>query len=191
MKLLVERLADTPRTLHLEGTDAWWQALSEALPEIAGSDTPLVIELSGHRMGEDLYLAGSVAGEVELLCGRCLNRYRHPLREPFRLVLEPARGRVPAEPDAAAALARDGVCLGDELEAGWFQGSEIDLGAFFQEVVTLVLPFQPRCREDCRGLCPACGIDRNAESCECEPRVAKSPFAVLERLRAGQREGEH
>ena len=37
---------------------------------------------------------------------------------------------------------------------GWFQGHEIDLGDFFREVLTLALPVQPLCREDCRGLCP-------------------------------------
>ena len=32
------------------------------------------------------------------------------------------------------------------------------------------------CREDCKGLCPQCGIDRNTDTCNCEkpidPRLA-------------------
>jgi len=34
----------------------------------------------------------------------------------------------------------------------------------------LAMPLTPQCREDCRGLCPQCGQDLNAESCACGPR---------------------
>ncbi len=106
-------------------------------------------------MGQDVYIEGALTGALAPECARCLVRYREPLREPFRLVLEPAGTRVPAEPDAARELARHGMCLVDELDMGWFQGHEIDLGSFLREVLTLALPVQPLCREDCRGLCPA------------------------------------
>ena len=138
-------------------------------------------------MGQDLYIEGELSGALDVECGRCLVRYREPLREPFRLVLEPAGTRVPAEPESARALARHGLCLGDELEMGWFQGHEIDLGDFIREVLTLALPVQPLCREDCRGLCPHCGADRNASPCHCDDQHAKSPFAKLEALKGRDR----
>jgi uncharacterized protein len=105
-------------------------------------------------------------------------------------VLEPAAERVPADPEGAAALARDGICLSDELEAGWFRGSVIDLGPWFRELLALALPVQPLCREDCRGLCPRCGADRNEESCGCTEVKAGSPFEVLSRLKIPSSEGE-
>jgi uncharacterized protein len=27
---------------------------------------------------------------------------------------------------------------------------------------------KPVCREDCRGLCPSCGANRNRETCSCQ-----------------------
>ena len=33
----------------------------------------------------------------------------------------------------------------------------------------LALPIVIRCREDCAGLCPQCGADRNLVACGCEP----------------------
>jgi uncharacterized protein len=134
-------------------------------------------------MGEDLYIEGNVEGCLELECGRCLARYRHLLREPFRLVLEPAGGRTPADREDADALARDGVCLGDEIESGRFRGSEIELGAFFLEVVSLALPVQPLCREECLGLCPHCGADLGVATCKCGQNRTDSPFSVLASLR--------
>jgi uncharacterized protein len=43
----------------------------------------------------------------------------------------------------------------------------IDLGPMVHEAILGELPLAPLCREDCQGLCPHCGIDRNEESCDC------------------------
>jgi uncharacterized protein len=33
----------------------------------------------------------------------------------------------------------------------------------------LGIPYAPVCREDCLGLCPRCGGDRNHAACNCPP----------------------
>lgn len=220
MKILVDRLKGTPTDFRFEPDDPGWAEARDVVPELSGelAETPTA-SVRAHRMGADLYLEGELDGALELECSRCLARYRHPLHEPFRLVLEPAGARVPSEPEAARDLARLGMCLGEELELGWLQGPEIDLRAFLREVVALALPVQPLCREDCRGLCPRCGADRNVEPCRCRPersqedegaregkagaepgtrppgereesKRSRSPFAVLEALRRSENEGE-
>jgi len=184
MKILVERLKQTPTELVFGPDDPGWAETLESVPELTGALAQVPsVRLQAYRVGQDLLLEGAVEGALELECGRCLVRYRSPLREPFRLVLEPAGGRVPAEPEAARDLARIGMCLGDELEMGWFQGPEIDLRSMLREVVALAVPVQPLCREECLGLCPRCGADRNRETCDCEARSKASPFAALEALR--------
>jgi len=191
MKLLVDRIGEEPSDYAFEPDPAWWEEASGAIPELARADrSSFALRFRAHRMADDLYLEGEVAGCVELECVRCLTRYFHALREDFRLVLEPVGDRVPTEPAEAAALARDGLALGDELESGWFRGPEIDLGGYLREVVALALPVQPLCREDCKGLCPRCGADRNREACGCEETKPSSPFAVLAALRGGRSEGE-
>ncbi|MDJ0867485.1 MAG: DUF177 domain-containing protein [Myxococcota bacterium] len=184
MKILVDRLQDSPSELDFQAGDDWWAEAREVVPELAGGDEDrLRVSVRAHRMGQDVYLEGQLETVLELGCARCLARYREPLREAFRMVLEPAGARVPPEPEMARALARRGVCLGEELEVGWFRGAEIDLSDFLVEQVALAVPVQPLCRETCRGLCPRCGVDRNVESCECETASGASPFAVLESLR--------
>lgn len=184
MKILVDRLKQTPAELSFGPDDPGWAEVLESVPELRGPEAEVPsVRIRAHRMGQDVYLEGTLEGALSLECGRCLVRYRSPLREPFRLVLEPAGARVPPEPEAARDLARLGMCLGDELEMGWFQGPEIDLRSLLREVVALAVPVQPLCREDCRGLCPRCGVDRNRESCACEAERPASPFAALEALR--------
>jgi uncharacterized protein len=132
---------------------------------------------------EDVILEGTITGAFELECARCLARYRHGLREPFRFILEPAGLRTPAEPEAAEALARNGMCLADEVELGWYRGSEIQLDSVCLEMISLALPVKPLCRDDCAGLCPRCGADRNETPCGCSETAPNSPFAVLAALR--------
>jgi uncharacterized protein len=142
-------------------------------------------------MGEDLVLEGSIEAVLELECGRCLARYRHRLSEPFRLVLEPAGDRTPTEPEAAVALSRDGLCLADDSEMGWYRGSQIQLDSVCLEAISLALPVKPLCRDDCVGLCSRCGADRNQAPCGCDEVTPESPFAVLATLRGGPTEGAH
>ncbi len=105
-------------------------------------------------------------------------------------MLEPAGEREPADPEGADALARQGLCLGDSLELGWYRGSEIVLDGFLSELISLALPLQPLCAEGCRGLCARCGADRNRVDCGCEELKPPSPFAVLASLRDGDSGGE-
>jgi uncharacterized protein len=46
---------------------------------------------------------------------------------------------------------------------------EVDLEPLARETVVLELPQAPLCREDCLGLCPECGADRNEGTCTCAP----------------------
>jgi uncharacterized protein len=58
----------------------------------------------------------------------------------------------------------------------------IDLGPMVRDAVVLELPMAPLCREDCAGLCPQCGADRNEGACGCiAPRDAR--WANLDVLR--------
>jgi len=192
MKIPIERLSVSPTPFAREGDCAWWRAQLAPGGRLPSEPCqPIRVELEAHRMGEDLYLAGAVDGVFELECSRCLKRYRHPLREPFRLALEPAGERLPSDPEAAATLARDGLCLGDDLEAGWFRGSEIDLATLVRETISLALPVKPLCQEACKGLCARCGGNLNEVRCECAELSPESPFAVLAALRDRAKGEEH
>ena len=187
MKLLVDRLESKPTEYDFETTAMWWAEQVVAARELDYRvETPFHFDAQAYRTGDDLVLAGGFRGAISMECGRCLRRYRHALSGSFRLVLEPAGERQPPDPDGAKALQRDGMCLGDDLEIGWYRGPEIDLDAFFTELISLAIPLQPLCDEGCKGLCPRCGVDRNLEDCDCEEVLKPpSPFAVLARLRDG------
>ena len=190
MQLPVDRLTESPTSFEFEGDETWWRSVSGGRDLPGELPEPLRFSLRAHCIGEDLYVEGKASGDLVLECARCLARYRQALSETFRLVLEPAGFRVPADPEGALALQRDGLRLGEEIDTGWFQGQHPDLAAFFHEMVALALPVKPLCREECAGLCPHCGVDRSESSCECREIEIQSPFAVLRTLREGRNEGD-
>ncbi len=184
MKLLVDRLTDSPEPFEFEADSAWWEEAGASFGVVSETLVkPFRFALRAYKMGEEIFLEGEAGGVLAFECSRCLTRYRETIQESFRVLLEPAGTRLPAEPDAAKLLASAGMCLGDELETGWYLGSEIGLEEFFREVVALGLPAKPLCREECLGLCPQCGVDRNKDSCTCTEANVSSPFAVLKKLR--------
>lgn len=62
-------------------------------------------------------------------------------------------------------------------------GDQLDLEPMARDAVLLELPLAPLCKEDCPGLCPDCGADRNSGDCGCLPEVTDPRWAALDALR--------
>lgn len=60
---------------------------------------------------------------------------------------------------------------------------QLDLAPLVREAVLLALPDAPLCHPACAGLCPTCGVDRNAEACGCDTGPLDPRWAILDQLR--------
>ena len=45
--------------------------------------------------------------------------------------------------------------------------TDVDLTADLRDLLILGLPSRYLCRDDCKGLCPHCGMDLNGQECTC------------------------
>ncbi len=52
-----------------------------------------------------------------------------------------------------------------------------------RELLALELPMAPLCRDDCAGLCPACGADRNTVDCGHDTTPTDPRWGALTELR--------
>jgi len=52
---------------------------------------------------------------------------------------------------------------GEELESPYVTDERLDLGAWAHDAFVLSIPAQVLCSEHCKGLCPICAADLNAE----------------------------
>ena len=73
---------------------------------------------------------------------------------------------------------------GEDADPDAFEisGDQIDMAPAVREYVLLELPDDPLCRDDCAGICPVCGTDRNTGACECDTTVRDERWAALDGL---------
>ena len=68
------------------------------------------------------------------------------------------------------------------------RGDQLDLAPLARDAVLLELPQAPLCEEDCLGLCPVCGANRNEGDCGHAVQVMDPRWAALDALRTDESE---
>lgn len=67
----------------------------------------------------------------------------------------------------------------EDIESGIYYNDQVDLLKIVAETFTLSLPITILCRDDCKGLCQFCGINKNNESCNCNQLKKETSFGEL------------
>jgi uncharacterized protein len=62
------------------------------------------------------------------------------------------------------------------------EDEQLDLDELVTAYIVLALPLKNLCREDCKGLCPACGKNLNEGDCGCVAKEAVSGLSQLKEL---------
>ncbi len=87
-----------------------------------------------------------------------------------------------------SAQVRELFLRGGGEDEGTYQMGEdhLNLREMVLDSLFASLPLLPLCRADCRGICPRCGTDRNAEECGCEEVQVDPRWSALNVLRAAE-----
>ncbi len=117
---------------------------------------PMNVALRIIRSGLRLMVTGSVSYRARLECAMCACEYECNFNEPLSAEFLSCD----EEPEKPG---RKGECE----DRGGLHGNWLDLLPMVRDAVHLAVPIAPRCRPDCRGLCPGCGADLNKEQCRC------------------------
>lgn len=125
------------------------------------------------RSGNTIYIRGELAAKISQECGRCLEPVTIPIGGDFVYTLVPAKVEV----------AKDLELTTQELEKSYYSGDFIDLAPMICEQIVLHVPMRVLCNDDCKGLCPHCGINLNTGSCACRSEVIDVRLAVLKKIR--------
>lgn len=135
----------------------------------------LVKELHGkHDSIEDIRLDGKFSTSLEFACARCLEPVVEEVSRSFDLLYRPQGSDAGKDEISVTAT---------EAEIGYYQGEGLLLEDALREQVLLAVPLKAVCREDCKGLCPQCGKNLNAEQCSCEQGFRDPRWSALEDLR--------
>jgi len=130
--------------IRLEGTEPpEFIVLAEGDCFTVASDVSYALDIS--KVSGGVLVSGTAGVTIAGECGRCL---------------------VPVSREVAAREFRFFVETPPGMEI-------CDISEDVRTEITLALPMNLLCRDDCRGLCPECGADLNRETCSCKPKPAR------------------
>jgi uncharacterized protein len=72
--------------------------------------------------------------------------------------------------------------LDEDLTLSVFDGAVIDVDDLVREQLLLALPAQVLCQDECKGLCPICGGDKNLKNCNCQEAEIDPRWAGLKEI---------
>jgi uncharacterized protein len=126
----------------------------------------VTVEVTLQKTGRQLALKARLAAQGTFICDRCTGTFTQRLTPEYRMFY-----------------------VTEVMEAGNLDPSEIqviptglpiiDLTDDVRQTVLLSVPLKLLCRQDCRGLCPDCGIDLNTGTCTCTSGTEDSRWESL------------
>jgi len=196
VKIHLSDITELGTDLHFDEKEAWVREAIARVDEVPPGKThpPVSIDLNLRMVDEVLMIQGDVNAKVHLLCSRC--------SVPFYLDVSNGISTLFCQNKEMAGIAfltKDGNPRGrnvgharhahdwnlkadGDLDITYLAGDTIDLGDVLTEQLQLQVPFQPLCKEDCKGICSNCGTDLNHGRCACSKIKPNNPFAALQKL---------
>ena len=129
------------RRIPEEGIALEEQILPEALELETGwvsLQAPVRARGFAYRVSNTLIVDLEISGSLSSSCGRCLEEFNTGFKKALKLTYEV---------DSLIQV--------------------IELTTDIREEILLDFPIKPLCRQDCKGLCPACGKNINEGPCAC------------------------
>ena len=134
-------------------------------------DITLQGQLSIMRTDKGLLVGADLDASVRVVCSRCLrkspNSMTFVIEEEYLPTVDINTG--------------ESVHVQDRWEGSFTIDSHhiLDLTEAVRQYTLTNTPMKPLCREDCQGLCPVCGINKNERSCSCQGEAIDSRLAPL------------
>jgi uncharacterized protein len=146
-------------------------------PEVSLA-SPLKAHLDIHRGGSDIFIIGSMTGDVLLVCSRCLGGFSYRVESAIDSMIQSGCCDFPQESELHRG----------ELSASFSEEGIVDTDAILCEQLFLAIPIKQLCAPDCKGLCPDCGALLAESACDCADKVNIDPrLAVLKELKVDKK----
>ncbi len=119
---------------------------------------------SGHQM----HLRADIQTTAYFTCDRCLDEFQGPLSTRFEIVYLTEES--PGTPGS------------EEVQYLSPDTNVLDLGEDVRQFLILAVPQKLLCKDDCCGLCPKCGSNKNKVRCNCLTEEIDPRWEVLKKM---------
>ena len=128
------------------------------------------------KIEQEVCFAGYVEAPLLVTCTRCLKPF--PLQIKNKVQAHFVRLEKQSSPGSEVEISET------DIEKEIYEEDRIDLHGPIRDQILLEVPLILLCQENCKGICPECGSDRNSDPCKCENEGKIDPrFAVLQKLK--------
>jgi uncharacterized protein len=204
MKINIHEITDLETELDFTQEEKWVidavECVDESVNEVPGLvarpkvPRDVTAHFSLRKVDEVIVVSGDIHTHIQLVCSRCANPYKLDCTphfsglfctDPVMAGVGHLEGEKPAGQNKGHARhAHDEshqmlMAEGKDLDITYLSQDFIDLKALLTEHLQLQIPFQPLCREECKGMCANCGSDLNIGRCACKKVAKTNPFSVL------------
>ena len=164
MKINVQNLKDGQHFFEFENSSS---ELNIADDEMFAST--IRVESNLDKRKNDVVVFNRVRTRANYVCDRCLARFSQSIDERFTVLFTTDQTYLDSSDNESVQL----------ISA---HTREIDLSSGVRESILLAVPMKHLCSENCRGLCPTCGVNMNEESCSCVHETFDSRWSALKKL---------
>jgi len=127
------------------------------------------VEFTFTNVGKDkAKIEGSVKLTFRTKCDRCLTEVPTSLTLQF--------DRTVTSPD----VERSEDSEEDDDDMVYMEGYQLNVETFVYDEILQNWPMKILCREDCKGICPVCGKNRNEKDCGCDTFVPDPRMAAIQ-----------
>ena len=116
-----------------------------------------------------IYLSCDLSVVAEMECDRCTNLFETKLKNHFENIYLFSRDEKNDDDINVYQLPPD--------------SDKIDLSEDVIDFANLAIPMKNLCSEDCKGLCPRCGINLNEKKCNCNEDDSLYYWEPLQKLK--------
>lgn len=146
-RLGLTSLKRTPGARHEFSFEAaFGEAVDTGLVCLPGAQ-PVMVEGVMESVGDGVLVTANAAVTLSAQCSRCLTQFSLPVEVSLReLFIYPEHGQEYEDEDVS-----------------FIHEESVDLESALRDEIILGQPLIQLCKPDCLGLCPVCGLDRNAD----------------------------
>jgi uncharacterized protein len=182
MKVYLYELSEEPKRLHFTEQDPWVvQSVRETEEsEVAiaanGPQPHYAVDFDLRKSQDIVFLKGKIQAPMGLLCSRCANGFTYDLESRFQGLFTRSKSLGEQTSNVGVAHSEPTGAKAEDLEMELLEKDYIELADVLKEQIYLKIPFQPLCKEGCKGLCAVCGQDQNTQPCQCH-RIKNTALA--------------
>jgi uncharacterized protein len=158
----------TIKDLH-EGINEFEQEIPSEkykMPELGVFSGPIHLKIFVDKLESLFRFKLSLRTFLEYTCDRCLEQFPAAFNTSIEQIYQLGVDELES----------------DEIEVLPANTKEIDLSPVIHDAFVLNRPMKQLCRDDCKGLCPNCGINLNQKSCDCDKENVDPRFEKLKSL---------